>query len=416
MEKDCSFWVVLFYVLSLPSKIFYLMQQKYNFDKIVDRRGTNAIKIDFLEEYFGSSDLIPMWVADMDFETPDFIVDALKKRLEHPVFGYTIEPDSYWLSIIRWLNDRHQWRVKREWLSFIPGIVKGIGMVTNVFTKPGDKIIIQPPVYHPFRLVPEANGREIVYNPLRLTDNGYEMDFEQLERAIDDRCKVLILSNPHNPAGMVWDRETLTRLADICAERNVLVVSDEIHADMALYGNKHLPFAAVSERAAQNSVTFGAPSKTFNIAGIVSSYAVVPNDAIRRKFFHWLKANELNQSTMFATIATEAAYTHGNEWLQQMLRYLEQNIDFVDGYCKKYIPAIKVMKPQASFLIWLDCRELGLSHETLVALFVKKAKLALNDGKIFGVEGEGFMRMNIGCPKSVVETAMAQLRKAAAEM
>ncbi|MDR0365159.1 MAG: pyridoxal phosphate-dependent aminotransferase [Bacteroidales bacterium] len=388
------------------------MQQRYDFDKIVDRRGTNAIKVDWLERLFGSPNLIPLWVADMDFETPAFITEALKKRLEHSLFGYTIAPPEYWRSIIHWLNDMHQWQIKKEWLTYIPGIVKGIGLAINVFTKVGDKVIIQSPVYHPFRIVPEANGREVVYNPLQWINGRYYMDFDQLKKIIDDRCKMFILSNPHNPAGIVWDKETLIQLADICIKNNILVISDEIHADMALYGAKHIPFATVSENAAQNSITFGAPSKTFNIAGIVSSYAIAPNDSIREKFYDWLKANELNQPTMFAAIATEVAYNQGRDWLKQMLAYLEKNIDFVDDYCKKHMPTVKVMKPQASFLIWLDCRELGLSHEKLINLFVKKAKLALNDGKTFGIEGEGFMRMNIGCPKSVLKIAMKQLNEA----
>lgn len=385
---------------------------KYNFDKIIDRHDTNTVKVDLLKPLYRNADLIPLWVADMDFETPPFIIKALKKRMEHPIFGYTLEPMSYWTSVIKWIREMHGWDVKREWLSYIPGIVKGIGFVINVFTQPGDKVIIQPPVYHPFRLVPEANNREVVYNPLKLINNRYEMDFEQLENCIDDKCKLLILSNPHNPAGITWDKNTLAKLADICFRHNILVISDEIHSDMALYGNKHIPFATVSENAEQNSITFAAPSKTFNIAGIVSSYAIVPNNDIRNKFFDWLKANELYQPNMFAPIATEAAYTHGKEWLLQLLGYLEANIDYTNDFIQKYIPQIKVMKPEASFLIWLDCRGLKLSHEELNNLFVEKAGLALNDGEIFGPGGEGFMRMNIGCPKSIIEKALQQLQTA----
>lgn len=384
----------------------------YDFDKVIDRRGTFAVKTDLLKPLYGEEDLIPLWVADMDFETPDFIVDALKKRLEHPVFGYSLEPSDYKSSIIDWIASMHQWKIEQEWLCYIPGIVKGIGFVVNVFTQPGDKVIIQPPVYHPFRLVPEANNREVVYNPLVLKEDHYEMDFEQLEQIIDEKCKLLILSNPHNPAGIVWDKETLQTLAKICQAHNVLVVSDEIHADMALYGHKHIPFATVSEEAADNCITFGAPSKTFNIAGIVSSYAIVSNEQIREKFFGWLNANELTHANLFATIATQAAYQKGKDWLQQMLHYLEQNIDFVEEYLNKNIPQIKVMKPQASFLVWLDCRELNLSHRKLNNLFVQDAGLALNDGEIFGIEGKGFMRMNVGTSRKVLERAMGQLSKA----
>jgi cystathionine beta-lyase len=388
---------------------------KYDFDKIIDRHGTNAVKVDLLKPLYGEDNLIPLWVADMDFETPDFIVDALKKRIEHPVFGYSVEPPDYKSSIIDWIDSMHQWKIEQEWLCYIPGIVKGIGFVVNVFTQPGDKVIIQPPVYHPFRLILEANGREVVYNPLKLKDNQYEMDFEQLEQIVDEKCKLLILSNPHNPAGIVWDRETLKTLANICKANNILIVSDEIHADMALYGNKHIPFATVSKEAAENSITFGAPSKTFNIAGIISSYAIVSNKQIREKFFGWLNANELTHPNLFATIATQAAYRNGKQWLRQMLDYLEQNIGFVEEYLQKNIPQIKIMKPQASFLIWLDCRELNLSHRKLNDLFVNNAGLALNDGEIFGIGGEGFMRMNIGISKKVLEKAMSQLQKAVYE-
>ncbi|MDR3134368.1 MAG: PatB family C-S lyase [Prevotellaceae bacterium] len=388
------------------------MQGKYDFDKVIDRRGTNALKTDALETRYGNAGLLPLWVADMDFETPDFIVDALRARMEHPVFGYTQDPPGYRPSVMRWLRERHGWSVKAEWLCYIPGIVKGIGLALNVFTGKGDKVIIQPPVYHPFRLVPEANEREVVYHPLQRVHDGYEMDFGLLEKIIDERCKLLLLSNPHNPGGVVWRRETLATLADICARRNILVISDEIHADMALYGNRHTPFATVSEAAAQNSITFGAPSKTFNIAGLVSSFAVVPNAAIRARFYSWLRANELNEAAIFATIATEAAYTHGHEWLQELLAYLESNIDFVHDYCAAHIPAIRVMKPQASFLVWLDCRALRLGHAALLDLFINKAGLALNDGEMFGPGGEGFMRMNIATPRSILEKAMNRLRAA----
>lgn len=385
----------------------------YDFDKIIDRTGSGDLKHEVLEERYGRSDLLPLWVADMDFETPHFITDALRKRMDHSLFGYTVEPKDYWPTVQQWLKDHHQWDVKREWLTYIPGIVKGIGMVVNIFTKPGDKVIIQPPVYHPFRLTPQGNGREVVYNPLHENaDGSYSMDFDNLAEVADDQCKVLILSNPHNPAGIVWDKDTLARLADFCHDRHILVISDEIHCDMALWGNKHVPFATVSEKAAQGSITFGAPSKTFNIAGIVSSYAIVPNDEIRVKFYSWLTANELNEPTIFSPIATIEAFQHGEEWRQAMLHYVEENILFVEDYCKKHIPQLKPLRPEASFLVWLDCRQLGIDHKQLVDLFVNKAHLALNDGEMFGQGGEGFMRMNVGTPRSVLQQALEQLRQA----
>jgi cystathionine beta-lyase len=384
--------------------------ETYDFDKVIDRSNTGALKYEVLQERYGRADLLPLWVADMDFETPRFITDAMRERLEHSLFGYTVEPEDYKPSIIRWIKNLHGWDIKPEWINYIPGIVKGIGMVVNVFTEPGDKVIIQPPVYHPFRLTPQGNNREVVMNPLiENPDGSYSMDFEQLE-SISPDCKLLILSNPHNPAGIVWDRDTLTRLAEICYRNHLLVVSDEIHAEMALWDNKHIPFASVSDMARDCSITFAAPTKTFNIAGIVSSYAIVPNDSIRRKFYTWLEANELNEPTIFAPIATIAAYNHGDNWRRQMLKYVEANIDFLVEYCEKNIPQIKPIRPQASFLVWLDCRALGLSHDLLIDLFVNKAHLALNDGEMFGIGGEGFMRLNVAEPRSVLVKALNLLK------
>ena len=387
--------------------------KKYDFDQIIDRSGSNDIKHSVLQERWGRSDLLPLWVADMDFATPDFIVNALKKRLEHPIFGYTSIPADYWAAIINWLQSHHNWNVQRQWLRFIPGIVKGIGFAVNVFTRPGDKVIIQPPVYHPFRLTPEANGREVVFNPLRQRPDGYyEMDFDNLEQVCDDQCKMLILSNPHNPAGQVWSVDTLKQLADFCHSHQLIVISDEIHADMALFSHRHTPFATVSQKAADISITFGAPTKTFNMAGIVSSFAVVPNEQLRTKYYRWLSANELDEPTVFAPIATIAAFNEGEEWRRQMLTYVEDNIHFVEEFCRENIPSIKPLRPQASFLVWLDCRPLQLSHTDLIDLFVNKAHLALNDGKMFGPGGEGFMRLNVGTPRSILQQALTQLAQA----
>ena len=332
----------------------------YSFDKIIDRRGSNDLKHSVLQERYGRDDLLPLWVADMDFETPPFITEALRQRLDHSLFGYTVVPEELWSTIIQWVRDHHQWEVRREWLTYIPGIVKGIGMAVNVFSQEGDKVIIQPPVYHPFRLTPQGNKREVVYNPLKqLSDGYYEMDFDQLEQVTDEHCKLLILSNPHNPAGICWKQETLQRLAHFCHEHHILVLSDEIHSDMALFDHRHVPFATVSEEAAQCSITFGAPSKTFNIAGIVSSYAIVPNDSIRRRFYTWLEANELNDPPLFSPIATIAAYQQGETWLKEMLDYVEGNIRFLEDFFQQHLPKIKPLRPQASFLVWLDCRGLG---------------------------------------------------------
>ena len=384
----------------------------YNFDEQIDRHHTGALKTDVLQERYGRTDLLPLWVADMDFATPPFILDAMRKRLRHPILGYTVTEDGYWESIIDWMEYRHGWKVERDWLSYVPGIVTGIGMVLQVFSEDGDKVIIQSPVYHPFRLVPEMNGREVVRNPLINQGDHYEMDFEKLESVIDERCKILILCNPHNPGGRVWNQDELVRLADICARHHILVISDEIHSDMALFGHKHIPFASVSEMAAQNSITFAAPTKTFNMAGIISSFSIIENEDIRSKFYGWMSANEFNAPSIFALVATQSAYKEGHAWPEQMLSYVEQNILFVERYLHDYIPRIKMMRPQASFLVWLDCRELNLPEDGLSAFFVDKVRLALNNGIMFGPQGKGYMRMNVGTPRVNLEVAMERLRNA----
>lgn len=395
----------------------------YDFDKVINRRGTHSYKWDRLKDVYGNPDLLALWVADMDWETPSFIKDALRKQLdETPVLGYTADPDEWWPTTLKWIKDHHQWDVKREWITYIPGIVKGIGMVINVFLKEDEKVIVQPPIYHPFYLTPQGNNREVVWNPLIPIYNEegnlvtYKMDFDNLAEVCDDKCRLLILANPHNPCGVTWDKETLQRLAHFAKEHNLVVISDEIHCDMAIYGNKHIPFATVSDEAAEVSITFSAPTKTFNMAGVVSSWAVVVNDELRNKFFHWLEASELCEATMFAPVATVAAFTHGEEWRKDMLSYVEGNIDFIIDYCKQYIPQIHPVRPQASYLLWLDCRGLGITHPELIDLFEKKAGLALNQGAMFGKEGEGFMRLNVGCPRATLQQALEQLRKVVEEL
>ena len=385
---------------------------KYDFDRIIERKGTGALKYDALKERYGRDDLLPLWVADLDFETPDFITDAIRKRLDHSLFGYTITPAELWDTIAKWIYEHHEWKVRTEWLTFIPGVMKGVGAVINTFVKEDEKVIILPPVYHPFRLTPLGNEREVVYSPLKRVGDSYEIDFDNLARVADDKCRLLILSNPHNPAGITWNRETLTRLADFCHERNIIVISDEIHSDLALFGNRHIPFATVSDKAAEISITFGAPSKTFNTAGIVNSYAIVPNDTLRRRFFKWLDANELSEPHLFAPIAIIAAFTKGEEWRRQLISYIEGNILFLEDYLSRNIPQIKLIRPQATFLVWLDCSGLGLDHERLVDLFINKAHLALNDGEMFGLGGEGFMRLNVGTPRALLCKALDQLTEA----
>lgn len=382
----------------------------WDFDKIIDRHNTKALKTDALKERFGREDLLPLWVADMDFEVFEGISEALQKRISHKIYGYSCPGESYWQSIIDWEKEMHGFSFGREELTYIPGVVKGIAMAVNFFTKKGDKVVIQPPVYHPFKMVIEGNHRIAVDNPLKSCGGNYMMDFENLEYVFKvENPRMLILCNPHNPVGITWDRNTLVTLARLCMKYNVLVLSDEIHGDLALFENKHIPFASVCEEACRNSVIFGAPSKTFNIPGLVSSWVVVKNEDIRRPFFEWLGNNEFDDPTFVSTIATEAAYRNGKEWLAALKRYLEKNIETVEEYCKANIPGIRVIRPQASFLVWLDCSELGTDHNQLIDLFVNKARLALNDGEMFGCGGERHMRFNVASPRSVVIKALDRL-------
>ncbi|HOV71625.1 MAG TPA: MalY/PatB family protein [Dysgonamonadaceae bacterium] len=389
---------------------------KYNFDEIIDRRNTSCVKFDAVAERLGRNDFIPLWVADMDFLSPPCVIEALKKRVEHGIFGYTFPSPGYYRSIIDWLQKRHHLTVKKEYVTFVPGVVKGIAFAIDEFTQKGDNVIIQPPVYHPFRIVTEGLERQVINNPLVLEKGRYRMDVDGLKKAVaENDCRVLILCNPHNPGGRIWSPEELAVIAEICYDKGILVISDEIHADLALPGYHHTPFVSVSEKAAQNSITFMAPSKTFNIAGMVSSFAVIPNADIRKRYVGYLEKRELNQGDLFAYTATQAAYEGGEEWLGELLKYIQGNIDFVSDFLATHIPQIKPMVPEASFLVWLDCRGLGLSQKELVHLFKDKAHLVLNDGTMFGKEGEGFMRMNVGSPRAVIEKALINLKNAVNE-
>lgn len=387
---------------------------KYNFDEIIERRGTNSVKWDGVKNIWGRDDLLPMWVADMDFRTPPFVMNALRERLEHEVLGYTFACEEWYTSICTWLHNRHQWEITREMLTFVPGIVRGQAFALQCFTNPGDKVMVMTPVYHPFFLVTERMGREVVYSPLELRDGQYHIDFDRFRKDIQG-CKVLILCNPHNPGGRVWTVEELKEIAAICHNSGTFVISDEIHADLTLPPYKHHPFAAVSEEAAANSLVFMAPSKAFNMPGLGSSYAITVNEAIRERFQTFMEAGEFSEGHLLAYIGAAAAYRHGAEWLEQMLAYIEGNIDFTENYLKEHIPGISMIRPQASYLVFLDCRELGLNQEALTRLFAEKAHLALNDGTMFGKPGEGFMRLNVGCPRSVLEQALRQLRDAVAQ-
>lgn len=383
----------------------------YNFDEIINRNGTDSVKWDGMAERWGRSDLLPMWVADMEFRTAPFVIEALKKRLEHEVLGYTFACKEWSESIIDWLKERYGWEIREEMLTFMPGIVRGLAFAIQCFTEKGDKVMVMPPVYHPFFLVTEKNEREVVYSPLVLRDGQYYIDFDRFRKDVQG-CKLLILSNPHNPGGRVWTKEELSQIADICEESGTLVISDEIHADLTLPPYKHSTYALVSEKASMNSLVFMSPSKAFNMPGLASSFAVIENDELRQRFQTYMEASEFSEGHLFAYLSVAAAYSHGTEWLEQVIAYIQGNIDFTENYLKEHIPAIKMIRPQASYLIFLDCRELGLNQEELNRLFVEDAHLALNEGTMFGKEGEGFMRLNAACPRAVLERALKQLDKA----
>ena len=385
---------------------------RYNFDEIIDRHHTNAIKIERSKALFGTENVLPLWVADMDFATPDFIVDALKDRCEHPIFGYTKFPENYFEVIIDWIKNLHNWEVNRKWIGYVPGIVTAIAFAIEVFSEPGDEIIIQPPVYYPFMDIINKAERKLINNQLVEKKGRYEMDFDDLEQRITSKSRIFIMSNPHNPGGRAWDFKTLNRLSELCAKHNILIISDEIHSDIILYNHKHCTFATVSETAANNSITFIAPTKTFNIPGLLSSSYIIPNTEIRLKYQKYLEKMELTGSNIFSAIATKAAYTSGNIWRQEMIQYVQQNIDYLADFLRTNIPEIKPMIPEASYLVWLNCKDLGMETNELHSFFAHKAGIGLNKGSVFGPGGEYHLRINVACPRSVLQLAMNQLQNA----
>jgi len=383
----------------------------YNFDEVVCRKHTDALKLEALAPRWGRTDLLPMWVADMDFKTPPFIVEVMKKRMECEVFGYTVKPESWYEAIISWQKRRHKWTITKEMISFVPGVVPALAMAVQAFTQRGEKVMIQQPVYNPFAQVIRNNHRELVNCPLELKDGQYHINFKLFEKKIKG-CKLFLFCHPHNPGGRVWTREELKKVATICAQNNVIIVADEIHADLTLFPYEHIPFASVSEEAKQNSVVFASPSKAFNMAGLATSYAVIANPTLRRRFESYVEGNELAAGNVFAFNTVVAAYNKGEEWLQQMLTYVQGNIDEVVSYIKENIPQLKVIIPQASYLVFIDFSALQLNQKDIVALCTNRAHLALNDGSIYGEEGNGYMRINLACPRSVVRQALAQLKDA----
>jgi cystathionine beta-lyase len=389
---------------------------KWDFDDTPAREGTDCIKYDLRKETFGVSDVIPMWVADMDFRTPDFIINALSSRLSHEILGYSLRPERYFSSIIGWMKDRHGWNIEKEWICFSPGIVPALNFCTMTFTSEGDNIIVQPPVYFPFFSAVEANGRNLLYNQLKQSDGNWEMDFGNLKLLAEKKPKMIIISNPHNPVGRAWSAEELGELVDICLQNNILILSDEIHCDLVMPDYKHTPVAAISEKAAYNSITCIAPSKTFNLAGLYTSSVIIPDHAKRKSFNDLISRLHVTGGNIFGTEASVAAYTHGKEWLEQLVAYISSNYYFVADYCRNLLPELIPSRLEATYLVWLDCRKLGMKGKELQAFFVNKAGVGMNEGTTFGPGGEGFMRMNIACSRKTLEKAMMQIELAVSSL
>lgn len=385
---------------------------EYNFDQKIERRGTDCVKWDMLKPLYGRDDLQPMWVADMDWPSPDFVINALRNRLEHPVLGYAMASENYHNAVINWLASHYNINATKDELHFIPGIVAGIAYALLCLTEPGDKVLVTTPVYPPFLHLPAESKRELVCSKLKIVDGCFAIDFDDFERRAKG-CKMLILSNPHNPAGTVWDRETLARIAEICERNGMLVISDEIHADMTLPPHSHTSYSTVSEAAASHSLTFMAPSKTFNIAGLGSSTCYVANPSLRKLFFGWLDGLGVAGGNIFAFVGAEAAFAHGEQWRCQMLQYLQGNIATLQQLLAQHLPRVKAVLPEASYLAWLDFSDYGISHEELATLLTDKARLALNDGTTFG--GDDYrccFRMNIGCPRADMKAAIEKMAAA----
>ena len=383
-----------------------------NFDKIIDRKNTKCYKWDYNKEIFGKQDLLSMWVADMDFQSPPEVLEALRKRVDHGIFGYTGITDSFYDSIINWMKDRFDWEIKKDWIITTPGIVSAINFAIQTYTNKSDKILVQTPVYYPFFTSIKNNKRTLIISELKLIDDHYEMDFEDLEKKLADDVKMMILCSPHNPVSRVWKLDELQRVSELCLKYNVLLISDEIHSDLVFSNNKHIPIPTISKQIADNSITMFAPSKTFNVAGLSLSYVIVPNKNIQIIFQKTLLKLGLHGGNVFGIEALEASYKYGQKWLEELLIYVEDNYNFVKQYFQNNIPQIKTIKMEGTYLLWLDCREMGLSQKELVNFFINKAGLALNDGSKFGKGGKGFMRMNLGCSRRLIEKALNQLESA----
>lgn len=389
-----------------------MAERNLDFDTIIDRKNTDCLKYDFAKRRRMSEDVLPLWVADMDFKTSSYVEDALAERARHGIFGYSESQTPYFEIVRDWMKRHHDWEVKEPWLIKTPGVVFALAMAVKAYTEPGDGVLIQSPVYYPFSEVIEDNGRRIVSNTLVLgEDHKYHIDFEDFERQIkENQIKLFFLCNPHNPVGRVWTTEELTRIGDICLKYQVTVVSDEIHSDFIFRG-RHQVFADLKREYADITVTCTAPSKTFNLAGLLLSNIFISNRELRHKFRQQVNAAGISQLSPFGLVACETAYTQGEEWYQAMLAYVAENIAFTKEYVEKHLPGVEMVEHEGTYLVWLDFRKTGLSVEELEDLIVNRAKLWLDSGKIFGKSGEGFQRINVACPRQILEEALHRIRE-----
>jgi cystathionine beta-lyase len=397
---------------------------RYNFDQVCDRSNTGCVKWDNVRTIFGSQDVIPMWVADMDFPVAQPIVDALQRRAAHPFYGYTLAEPGVIEAVVERMQRKFAWKVEPEWIVFTPGVVPALHVAVRCLTHPGDELILQEPVYYPFFPAVKAGGCQIVTNSLKLVNNRYEMDFDDLEskfrpRAgmmpMPNRVKAIIVCNPQNPVGRLWNKEEITRLGEIVIRHGAAVISDEIHCEILFKGYRHTPFASISEEFAQNSIVCMAPSKTFSLAGLETSTIIIPNKKLRNEYIN-TRAGILPAPNLFGYTALEAAYRYGDEWLEQVLDYLQGNLEFLTDYFTRRISRIKVIQPQGTYLVWLDCRGLGLDNPSLRSFMREKAKVGLDDGFLFGAAGSGFERMNIACPRPILAEALQRIEEAVAKL
>ncbi|MBD5640599.1 pyridoxal phosphate-dependent aminotransferase [Clostridium botulinum] len=386
---------------------------KYNFDKVVNRDNTNCSKWNFNKETFGYEDVIPMWIADMDFETVPEVKEEIIKRAHHGIYGYTATTESYYKEVVNWMKKRHGWNIKKEWITNTPGIVMAVNTIVRAFTHSGDKVILQRPIYYPFFKAINNNGCHIINNPLKFDGKRYEMDFEDLDNKLSDpRVKIMILCSPHNPTGRVWTKEELVEVGNLCLKHNVLVISDEIHSDLIYKPNKHIPFAAICEEFADISITCTAPSKTFNLAGLQGSNIIISNEKLMNEFKIAMENIGLSRLNIFASIACETAYKYGERWVEELVDYLQENKEFAKKFIEEKMPMLKVIDPEGTYLLWIDCRELEMSKEELEEFMLKEAGVAFDEGYIFGEEAIGFERMNIACPRGVLNEALERIEKA----